>query len=131
MTTQQISLLLVGDRCVEVEGLLHHTRWRVFRADCAGEAIAMLKRTPVQVVLCERTLRDGTWLNVLKAAQKCDPAAAVVVLSKPDDRIWAEVLNHGAYDLLPFPCTAPELYAIVPMAWRHCIEQEHSVAVAG
>jgi DNA-binding NtrC family response regulator len=126
MATQEISVLLVGDRCADIERLLHHTRWRVSRVDSAGEARAMLRRVPVQVVLCQHILRDGTWLNVLDAAHECDPPAAVVVLSKPDDRTWAEVLSSGAYDLLPLPCSAPELYAIVPLAWRHCMQQEHT-----
>jgi DNA-binding NtrC family response regulator len=107
-----------------IERLLHHTRWRVWRADSVAEARATLKRVPVQVVLCQHTLRDGTWLNVLNAAEECDPPAAMVVLTKSDDRTWAEVLSSGAYDLLPLPCSAPELYAIVPMAWRHCMQQE-------
>jgi DNA-binding NtrC family response regulator len=119
-----ISVLLVGDECADIERLLHHTRWQVRRTDSAAEAKAMLKCVPVQVVLCQHTLRDGTWSNLLSPAQECDPPAAVVVLSKPDDRTWAEVLSSGAYDLLPFPCTAAELYAIVPMAWRHCMQQE-------
>jgi DNA-binding NtrC family response regulator len=124
VTTQEISVLLVGDRLPDIERLLQHTRWRVQRADTVAEAKATLNRVPVQVVLCQPTLRDGTWSNLLNAAQDRDLPAAVVVLSKPDDRIWAEVLSSGAYDLLPFPCTAAELYAIVPMAWRHCMQQE-------
>jgi DNA-binding NtrC family response regulator len=131
MATQEISVLLVGDRCADIEGMLHHTRWRVWRVDSAGEARAMLKRVPVHVVLCQHTLRDGTWRNVLDAASRCDPPAAVVVLSTPDHRTWTEVISDGAYDLLPLPCRASELYAIVPMAWRHCMQQEHaSAAVA-
>jgi CheY-like chemotaxis protein len=131
MTTQPISLLLVGERCVEIENLLHHTHWRVCRADSAAEAIAMLKRVPVQVILCQHSLRDGTWVNVLKAAEECHPAPPLVVLSKLDDHTWAEVVCQGAYDVLPLPCSAPELYAIIPMAWRHCIQQEHPVTAAG
>ncbi len=126
MTTLEISVLLVGDQRGDIDRLLRHSRWRVWLADSAAEAGATLKRVPVQVVLCQHTLRDGTWINVLNAADECGPPVPVVVLSKPDDRTWAEVLSRGAYDLLPVPCSAPELYAIVPMAWRHCMQQEAS-----
>jgi hypothetical protein len=60
MTTQEISVLLVGSQCADIERLLHHTRWRVSRAISAAEARATLKRVPVQVVLCPHTLGDGT-----------------------------------------------------------------------
>jgi DNA-binding NtrC family response regulator len=128
MTPQEISLLLVCDRCADIDNLLHHTRWRVCRAHSVAEARAMLNRAPVQVVLCQYALRDGTWLSVLNAAKECDPPASVIVLSKSDDHTWAEVVSKGAYDLLPFPSRAHELYSIIPMAWRHCLQREHSVA---
>jgi DNA-binding NtrC family response regulator len=130
---EEISVLIAGDRylyCGEVENLLRHTRWRVYTAHTVEEAKKALKRYPIEVVLCQHTLRDGTWVDVLNATSQCDPPSALVVLSSPDDRIWAEVLSRGAYDLLPVPCNASELYAIVPMAWRHCIQQEHASAVA-
>jgi DNA-binding NtrC family response regulator len=91
-----------------------------------GEATATLKREPVQVVLCQHILQDGTWLDVLNRAGESDPAPAVVVLSCPDDRLWAEASSSCAYDVLPLPCTAAELYSIVPMAWRHCKQQEQA-----
>jgi hypothetical protein len=126
MTTQAISVLLIGDHCGDIDRLrlLHHTRWCVWRANSAAEARATLKRVPVQVLLCQHTLHDGTWLDLLNAAEECDPPAAMVVVAKPDDRTWAEVLSNGAYELLPLPCSAPELYALVPMAWRHCMQGE-------
>jgi DNA-binding NtrC family response regulator len=130
MTTRQISLLLVGDGCVEIQGLLHHTRWRVHTAHSVDEAKAVLQHQAVQVVLCQHTLRDATWMDILDAAGLCDPPAAVVVLSRADDRVWAEVLNIGGFDLLPTPLNASELYAIVPEAWRHCMRQEHVRAAA-
>lgn len=123
MLTRELSVLLVGSQCPDIERLLRHTCWRVWLADGAAQARDMLKRVPVQVVLCQHGLRDGTWLKVLTAAERCAPPASVIVLLKPDDRAWADVLKRGAYDWLPLPCSAPELYTIVPMAWRHCMHQ--------
>jgi DNA-binding NtrC family response regulator len=106
--------------------MLRHTRWSVHKAHSVNEARAMLEQADIQVVLCQKELRDGAWLAILEAAQQCRRPPSVVVLSRPDEREWADVLNLGAYDLLPIPCRPAELYAIVPEAWRHCMGREQN-----
>jgi DNA-binding NtrC family response regulator len=133
VTQQQISVLVIGDRylyCGEIENQLSHTRWRVCTAHSIEDAKRMMKRQPIQVVLCQHTLRDGTWTDALKAAGQCDPPAQLIVLAKADDRLWAEVLTMGGYDLLPVPCAPSELYSLVPEAWRQCVQREHTYAAA-
>jgi hypothetical protein len=48
------------------------------------------------------------------------------VLAPIDSRTWAEVLSAGAYDLLPVPCDAQELYSVIPAAWRHCMHRRNA-----
>jgi DNA-binding NtrC family response regulator len=118
-----ISVLVVGDQYEcrgEIEHLLQHTRWRVAAVATVGEAQGILRREAIEVVLCQHTLSDGTWVDVLDIAERREPPATVIVLAKPDDCTWAGVLTRGGYDLLPVPCVASELYAIVAEAWRHC-----------
>ncbi|MCL5435895.1 MAG: hypothetical protein M1275_02345 [Patescibacteria group bacterium] len=56
------------------------------------------------VVICRRTLPDGDWKQVLKAANKLEPSPLVIVVCpQADDRLWAEVLNVGGYDVLQGP----------------------------
>jgi DNA-binding NtrC family response regulator len=74
-------------------------------------------------VLCEDTLADGTWLDVLRQAEHLCPRPQTIVLSPhADATLWGEVLNCGGYDLLPMPLEPHEVYAIIPMAWRHCVD---------
>ena len=133
MATERISVLLVGEAnssCNEIERLLRHTHWRVYRTESVAETCALLARVSVDVVLCERDLRDGGWKDILKTLDYCDSIASVIVLSDADERIWGEVLNMGGYDLLPLPCDASELYAIIPAAWRHCMNRRQNQPVA-
>ena len=131
MTTSKISVLLVGarnPRCDEIEMFLNHTRWYVQRARNVAEAQVILSRHPVQVILCEETLVDGSWRDVLNAAERCDKPASVVLIAPINNRTWAEVLSLGGYDLLPVPCSAHELYSVVPAAWRHCVQRKQREA---
>jgi DNA-binding response OmpR family regulator len=126
MKTERISVLLVAGRHRhrnEIERLLGHTQWDIHQADGITEARALLRREIVQVVLCQRDLWDGSWKDVLKILDECDSIASLVVLSDPDESTWGEVLNMGGYDLLPLPCSPRELYAIIPAAWRHCMQR--------
>ncbi len=122
-------MLLVGDRnthCDQIKDLFNHTRWCVHRAHSAAEAKSILERHPVQVILCQHTLVDGSWRDVLNAAERCDRPASVVLLAPLDSRTWAEVISLGAYDLLPVPCIAQELYSVVPAAWRYCMHRKRA-----
>lgn len=93
-------------------------------AGCA-EAIAVLRLENVQVVVCEQSLPDGDWKVLLESIDKLIHRPNVVVASQlADHRLWAEVLNLGAYDLLPLPFEATEASRVVRLAWessrRHC-----------
>lgn len=126
MKTERISVLLVAERNKhrnEIERLLGHTQWDIHQANGITEARALLRREIVQVVLCQRDLWDGSWKDILKTLDECDSIASLVVLSDPDESTWGEVLNMGGYDLLPLPCSPRELYAIIPAAWRHCMQR--------
>lgn len=128
MNTKQISVLLVGDRntyCDQIEILLSHTRWNVYRAYSVAEAKSVIDRRCVQVILCQRALVDGSWRDVLRATERCERPASVVLLAPLNNRTWDEAVNAGGYDLLPVPCVAEELYSVIPAAWRHCVRREH------
>ena len=41
-----------------------------------------------------------------------------VASDRADERLWAEVLNYGAYDVLAKPFQPAEVLRIVSAAWR-------------
>jgi DNA-binding response OmpR family regulator len=94
--------------------------WSFHVARTCAEAAAVLRQVPVQVVISDRHLPDGTWRNVLAAGAGCDPAPAVIVASRTaDDRLWAEVLNLGGCDVLAKPFERKEILWSVRSASQH------------
>jgi DNA-binding NtrC family response regulator len=45
-----------------------------------------------------------------------------------DERLWAEALNLGAYDVLAKPFDPTEVCRIVSLAWMHWAEQHGPAA---
>jgi DNA-binding response OmpR family regulator len=79
----------------------------------------MVRRIHPWVVICDQTLADGDWRDLLVALQAEADAPPLIVVSRlADDRLWAEVLNLGGYDLLTKPFIAVEVTRVVRMAAR-------------
>lgn len=100
-----------------LEGIAPHGRWsRYEAANCAG-ALKVFRGTSIQVVICQETLPDGDWKSVLAGAAQVHPPPELIVFSyRADERLWAEVLNLGAYDLLLWPFDKEEVRRVVSLA---------------
>jgi FixJ family two-component response regulator len=65
---------------------------------------------------------DGTWIDVRDIIAQVQPEILIIVTDpKADERLWAEVLNRGAYDLLAQPFYEPEVRRVLTAAvsfWR-------------
>ena len=74
------------------------------------------------VVICEHSLPDGSWRDVLRAAQALEHTPAVIVTSRlAGGELCAEVINLGGYDVLAQPFRAEEVMWTVRSAysrWR-------------
>jgi DNA-binding response OmpR family regulator len=80
----------------------------------------MARQLQPWVIICDQVLADGDWRDLLRDLQKGQQAPPVIVSSRlADDRLWAEVLNLGGYDLLTKPFHAAEVSRVVRMAARH------------
>jgi len=74
-----------------------------------------LRTREASVVLCEA--EDHSWKNVLdKLAEKDGPPRLIVMSRLADERLWAEVLNLGGYDVLAKPLDSEELRRVVATA---------------
>jgi len=104
----------------------HATLEQILRQDCclhcvAGrqEAVAAARRIRPWVMICDQILADGDWRDLLSDLQDLQETPPLIVSSRlADDRLWAEVLNLGGYDLLIKPFTAAEVSRVVRMAAR-------------
>ncbi|MBI1791854.1 MAG: hypothetical protein HYR60_30370 [Acidobacteria bacterium] len=87
---------------------------------CLTEARNQLQTGHFAVVLTEAALDDGTWHDVLRVVGQVSPATQVVVTdSFATDRLWAEALSYGAYDLLVQPFQQAEVRRILSSAASH------------
>lgn len=104
----------------ELRRIFHSSNWVMHEARDCKEALQFLKGTPLGVVLCESSLSEGCWKNVLDACSRLRrPPLLVVTSRKADDTLWSEVLNLGGYDVLAQPYDRAEVVRILSLAWLH------------
>jgi len=95
---------------------------RTFTATaCAtlASGLGALRKRQFEVVVCERDLRSGSWKDVLEEATILpDPPSLIVTSRLADERLWAEALNLGAFDVLAKPFDGTEAMRVIGAAWR-------------
>jgi DNA-binding response OmpR family regulator len=100
--------------------IFSHSNWKIFHAYSIHEAVDFLCCNGVGVVLCDCHVSDGTWRDILDLLPNVTSTPVLVVCSQdPDEGLWAEVLNRGAYDVLAKPFDFIEVTRIVSLAWLH------------
>ena len=91
-------------------GILNDTDWTLYWNTSRADAVETLRRRPVNVVLCDRDLPDGSWKDVLAATSAlASPPPVIVTARFANERLWAEVLNLNGYDVLTKPFDADEV----------------------
>ena len=118
-----VSALVVGnydaDRLLLLE-VFRASGWRLFEARDRRTALRCLDRNLVQVVLAKKSVRDWTWKRLLTDLRRLvRPPQLIVTSQLADERLWAEALNWGAYDVLAEPLQRDELERVVASARRH------------
>ena len=75
------------------------------------EACGHLSNAGNPVVICEKSLPDGEWKDLLGKTPRL-----IVTSHAADEALWAEVLNLGGYDVLAQPFDEQEVRRVVTMA---------------
>jgi len=108
-----------------LENILRHDsnstgKWKLVTAPTLQRATTMLRINQIPIALCERDLDHGSWNELLDRAAIMPHSPLLIVTSRwADERLWAEALNLGAYDVLAKPFDATEVVHIVSLAWQH------------
>jgi hypothetical protein len=70
-------------------------------------------------VICEDALPDGDWKLLLTGLDRVAVRPSLIVSSRlADERLWSEVLNLGAFDLLlGAPFEPEEVLRVTESAW--------------
>ncbi|MCX6630533.1 MAG: hypothetical protein NTW28_23200 [Candidatus Solibacter sp.] len=99
--------------------------WALKACTTLDEALLILKKGGIPLVLCECDLQPGSWKELLSAMEALpDPPYLIVTSRHADDRLWAEALNLGAYDVLPAPFDAAEVMRTLSVAWLRWNDRE-------
>jgi DNA-binding NtrC family response regulator len=130
-STRNASVLSVSpndEDCVSLERIFHESDWTVYTnsiwtltaSTTVASSFSFLRERPVPIVLCECDMFPGTWREMLEHISLFpDPPLLIVTSRLADERLWAEALNLGAYDVLAKPFDAREVIRIVSLAWQH------------
>ncbi|HUI83138.1 MAG TPA: hypothetical protein VL240_02895 [Candidatus Binatia bacterium] len=82
-------------------------------------AVAALEDDLVPVVLVECDVYPAAWKGMLQHVSRfAHPPRLIVTSRLADERLWAEALNLGAYDVLAKPFDGDEVRRVVESAWR-------------
>jgi DNA-binding NtrC family response regulator len=110
-----------ADQHSSLRRIFDETLWECQSAFTKREGIDLLRRNrdSVQVVICEQSLPDGDWKGILAELDKNPVGTSLIVSSRlADDRLWAEVLNLGAFDLVVGdPFDPEEVLRVTENAW--------------
>jgi hypothetical protein len=101
--------ILATSRCYDFRCVSSPAMARLALADCS----------PGIVVTLDRFESGQTWKDVLAAIAFAGAQPTVLVSSRlADDRLWAEVLNHGGFDVIEVPYRRSEVLYAIGFAWR-------------
>jgi DNA-binding response OmpR family regulator len=116
---------------VLLEHVFSHSNWKFDRVRTCHEALEYLTRTEVSVIICAADLPDGDWKDLLdKLKGHVVPPRVIVESQIADDRLWAEVLDSGGYDVLAKPFEQREVIRVVSLAWRQWKHESERVVRA-
>ena len=130
-------LLAVSDRAEHVASLREITaaglRCTVHAAVNCSDAMDKASQGGYAVLLTASTLPDGDWRDLLHFSLGLwRPPRLIVFCTQADERLWAEVLNLGGFDLLLTPFRSEEVVPALDLAsrswrdgnWAACIHPE-------
>ena len=85
--------------------------------NCFEAALTLCSHCPPHLVFTETQLPDGNWDDVLSFAATANaPVNVIVVSPHVDVALYIQTMEHGAFDFIVTPPSAPELLHVVRVA---------------
>lgn len=111
-----LSISAAAEDHAALRRILEQTSWEVVGAECCETAFRLLSAGSFPTVIADELLPDGDWRQVLMHTLSLPHPPKLIVTSRlADERLWAEVLNLGGYDLLAKPFDADEVRRVVSL----------------
>jgi DNA-binding response OmpR family regulator len=88
-------------------------------AGSIADAMSQATGKSVPIVVCEHQLSDGVWNHLFQKLERMPQPPKLIVASRlADEKLWSEVLNVGAWDVLTKPFEVREVLHVVRHAWE-------------
>ncbi|MSO20604.1 MAG: response regulator [Acidobacteria bacterium] len=106
------------ERQIRVLNILESEHYDVTLAADAGRAMMLLGfPAHFDLVLVDADIPGGSWREILQMVIASRPECEVIVCSRcGEEDLWADVIQSGAFDLIPDPIERNELLRIVNSA---------------
>lgn len=102
--------------------------WQLSRARTLPTALTALRQVEYSVILCESAIGQDSWKELLEDMQDAVNSSVLIVTSlHADERLWAEALNLGAYDVIAKPFRPAELIHAAKSACMYWQRRRQSV----
>jgi DNA-binding NtrC family response regulator len=108
--------------------------WRFHHALDCDSALRLIEELAIPVVLCDTESGSFCWRELHTRAGGPDAPALIIASRCADDRLWAEVLNLGGFDVLAKPFERQEVLWAARTAWEEWQarrQQRAAAAAAG
>ncbi len=117
----RMSILAVGgtekDRQV-LEAIFQGSGWELHHAPGCDAAADLIRTLGIPVVICDTSIADGCWRDLATRFEQSNRPVMIISSRTADDRLWAEVLNVGGFDVLAKPFEDKEVRWAAEMAWN-------------
>lgn len=105
--------------------------WCLRRHSTPKSALNDLKKSHASILICECDLSPNSWrILVEEIGHLPNPPLLIVTSRLADERLWAEALNLGAWDVLATPLEIHEVSRTLKTAWlQWCSRQTGSASI--
>lgn len=129
-------LLLVDDEpsiLKSLKRLFHRTDYTVLTANCAYQALDIIREKPIAVLVSDYTMPDLSGADLLAMAKSLRPDIYAVILSGNNDQqsVIRSINEGGAAKFITKPWTDQDLVATVDDAYATWLDQHYSLQVHG
>jgi DNA-binding NtrC family response regulator len=101
----------------KLSGVVLRCGARAIRCDTLAAVTKLFSQQPIDFVICEDTLRDGTFRELVATVKRSGRWTPVVVVSGLDDwGAFLEAMVAGAFDYVVFPPYPGELERAITAA---------------
>ncbi|MGA2131772.1 MAG: hypothetical protein ABSH50_05725 [Bryobacteraceae bacterium] len=124
LTASVLAILPFAEDQVALKHISMRSKWNLGVVEALGRAAPLIDELSAGIVITDSQLPDGCWQDVLDQLRGRRVEPMLIVASRlADDRLWAEVLNLGGYDVLTTPLQPREVVRSVGLAWRQWEEK--------